>query len=167
MINMKGIMCWGLGTYSASQSSSTKLASGLTAPKPPIGPLWRGAGFAGDASSEPSTAPAEEIAPRVDEGYPMWYDLSESVADNISSDSDIAPDRDAVRRYAETTLSARHGARNGGSSVFAAAAPSASVRTKVPPPSTVKPHAHSRVQPRAASDAGQGGPSRSWSQPRT
>ncbi|KAH8081645.1 ubiquitin-protein transferase [Aureococcus anophagefferens] len=57
-------------------------------------------GFAGDASSEPSNAPAEEAAPKVDEGYPMWYDLSESVADNISSDSDIAPDRDAVRRCA-------------------------------------------------------------------
>ena len=50
---MKGYMCG--GAYSASQSSSTKFASGLTAPKPPIGPLARGAGFAGEASQSSST----------------------------------------------------------------------------------------------------------------
>ena len=36
-----------------------------------------------------------------DDSYPPWYDLGDSVADNISSDSDIAPDRETVRRYAQ------------------------------------------------------------------
>ena len=30
--------------------------------------------------------------------YPIWYDLRESLADNVSSDSDVAPDHESARR---------------------------------------------------------------------